>query len=263
MRSVRFGVIALVALLAGCQSNGGRVPVMNAGETGRAGANIYIVQRGDTLYSIAFRFGLDYKALAANNRIEPPYTIFVNQRISVATTASAAADKRPSPPAKVAGRSKNSNNTKNPVASTRPSQPIPPPIKAPQADDSNIKWRWPTDGTVVGPFSLTGKINKGIDIKGKSGEGVRATADGVVVYAGGGLRGYGKLIILKHNERFLSAYGHNESLLVKEGDSVKAGQVVAKVGGTNGDADLLHFEIRRDGKPEDPMGYLPPRKQDS
>ncbi|MEX2365684.1 MAG: peptidoglycan DD-metalloendopeptidase family protein [Pseudohongiellaceae bacterium] len=102
-----------------------------------------------------------------------------------------------------------------------------------------------------------------MDIRGRIGDPVRSTADGIVVYAGGGLRGYGKLVIVKHNERYLSAYGHNQSILVQEGDEVKGGQIVARIGGPNGDKDLLHFEIRQDGKPEDPLHYLPALGQDS
>ncbi len=111
---------------------------------------------------------------------------------------------------------------------------------------------------MVGQFSARGKINKGIDIHGKPGQTVATAADGVVVYAGGGMRGYGKLIIVKHNDHYLSAYGRNHRLLVKEGQSVRRGQKVAEVGvGT--DQDTLHFEIRRDGKPENPLRHLPDR----
>ena len=106
-------------------------------------------------------------------------------------------------------------------------------------------------------FSTTGKVNKGIDIRGGLGESVAAAADGVVVYAGGGLRGYGKLVIVKHNDHFLSAYGHNRAILVKEGEKVKGGQVVAEIGSSGPGKEMLHFEIRRDGKPEDPLLYLP------
>ena len=110
---------------------------------------------------------------------------------------------------------------------------------------------------MVNSFSLNGRINKGIDIRGKLGDKVRAAADGVVVYAGGGLRGYGKLVIVKHSDSFLSAYGHNRKIQVKEGDRVKGGQVVGEVGPSSSKQEMLHFEIRRNGKPENPLLYLP------
>jgi lipoprotein NlpD len=110
---------------------------------------------------------------------------------------------------------------------------------------------------VILAFSTTGRVNKGVDIRGRLGESVAAAADGVVVYAGGGLRGYGKLVIVKHNDHFLSAYGHNRAILVKEGEKVKGGQVVAEIGSSGLNQEMLHFEIRRDGKPEDPLLYLP------
>ena len=106
---------------------------------------------------------------------------------------------------------------------------------------------------------MTGKVNKGVDIQGELGESVHNAADGVVVYAGGGLRGYGKLVIVKHNDRFLSAYGHNRAILVKEGEKVKGGQIVAEIGSSESNLEMLHFEIRKDGKPEDPLIYLPNR----
>lgn len=243
--------LLILAALAGCGSTH-RVPVLTAGEL--PSSNIYIVQRGDTLYSIAFRYGLDYKALAAANGIGHPYTIYVNQRIRVVADGSRVAVKDSGPPPGAPRPAKKPTVTAKPATTPR--------IVTPRTSDSDIAWRWPYDGTVVGRFSLSGKVNKGIDIKGKIGEPVRSSADGVVVYAGGGLRGYGKLVIVKHNDSYLSAYGHNEKILVKEGDVVKGGQVVAKIGGARGDTDLLHFEIRRNGKPEDPLRYLPSRSQD-
>lgn len=238
----------ILSALAGCHGNGIYVPVFQAGE--KQGTDYYVVQAGDTLYSVAFRYGLDYKELAAANNIEPPYTIYIDQRIKLhRRNGEVARDSGPAPgPAPDLSKS---GHTQPPTAT--------PKIVSPQVADSEIDWRWPYDGEVITVFSLAGKVSKGIDIRGKTGDPVHSSADGIVVYAGGGLRGYGKLVIVKHNDRYLSAYGHNQSILVKEGDKVKSGQVVAKIGGPNGDKDLLHFEIRRDGKPEDPLAYLPPR----
>lgn len=226
--------ILCLVLLAGCA---GLPAVYNSVTTGT-----YKVRGGDTLYSIAFRYGLDYKSLARINDIQPPYTIYVNQVLKL--RGSARLPEKDSGPA-----------GKPPAtASTRK---LPPPIEVPSKPIS--AWRWPLKGTIISPYSLKNPINKGIDIAGKKGEKVFAAADGVVVYAGGNLRGYGKLVIIKHNDNYLSAYGNNDSMLVKEGESVKAGKAIARVGKSASDVEMLHFEIRRDGKPVDPMRYLPAR----
>lgn len=123
----------------------------------------------------------------------------------------------------------------------------------------NIDWRWPTDGQVSGEFGQGGSITAGIDITGQKGQPVRAAGPGIVVYAGSGVRGYGNLILLKHNDQFLSAYAHNDSLSVKENDVVEAGEVIATMGDSDADAVKLHFEVRRDGQPQNPLDYLPSR----
>lgn len=230
-----FSIIAPLLLLAACQGTGVYVPVSGAGEAHRHGNRLYVVHRGDTLYSIAFHYGMNYKDLARFNNIHPPYTIYIDERLRLPAVAA--------PHREVA------------VSATSA-----PRIETPDVPDSGIDWRWPYNGAVVNDFSMTGKINKGIDILGKPGGDVRSSAAGVVVYAGGGLRGYGKLVIVKHNDHYLSAYGHNAVILVKEGEQVSAGQVLAKLGTADGADELLHFEIRRDGKPEDPLKYLPQRQ---
>ena len=205
-----------------------------------------MVHHGDTLYSISFRYGMDYKQLAAINNIHPPYMIYPGERLRLGSaSAPAIADSGPTGPVNISDHDTG------------------PRIEAPTVPDSGIHWAWPYDGTVVNGFSLSGKINKGIDILGKPGAKIRSSAPGVVVYAGGGLRGYGKLVIVKHNDRYLSAYGHNARIYVKEGEQVKAGQVLSSLGKANGVNELLHFEIRRDGKPQDPLRYLPRRQNTS
>lgn len=124
---------------------------------------------------------------------------------------------------------------------------------------SDIDWRWPHGGTVIAGFSTSGKVNKGVDIAGKSGDDVKAAANGSVVYAGSGLLGYGNLIIVNHSEHYLSAYAHNRKILVQEGEDVEAGQVIAELGSTGTEKPMLHFEIRRNGNPVDPTRYLPRR----
>jgi lipoprotein NlpD len=145
---------------------------------------------------------------------------------------------------------------------TQPSTPVktPPAVKPlPPTQRSASGWIWPTNGAVIGRFSSNGSLNKGIDIAGELGQPVLAASDGSVVYAGSGLRGYGELVIIKHSDTYVSAYGHNRRLLVQEGQKVKAGQNIAEMGSTGTDRVKLHFEVRRQGKPVDPLQYLPRR----
>lgn len=228
-------LLLLVFLITGCA---GLPPIY----TVAGGTGTYVVRKGDSLYSIAFRYGLDYKSLARINGVRSPYTIYVDQLIRL--RVSAKSPKKDSAP--VATQS-----------STRPPSKV---SKAPPAPSALVaSWRWPLKGEVINRFSLAQPVNKGIDIAGDIGDTVKAAADGVVVYAGGNLRGYGQLVIVKHNDSFLSAYGNNEKMLVKEGEKVKAGKSIARVGKTAANVEMLHFEIRRDGKPVDPLRYLPTR----
>jgi lipoprotein NlpD len=245
-RAVLFSMLmfGLVLTLSACGGSRIYVPGIGESEQGKLGAGIHVVQHGETLYAIAFRYGLDYKGLAAANRIRAPYTIFVNQRIKLTTTTAKA-------PRNVASK-RQENSSKAKVIVAKKQAPT-------KSSESNLQWRWPVAGKVISGFSLAGKVNKGVDIRGRLGESVFAAADGIVVYAGGGLRGYGKLVIVKHNDKFLSAYGHNRAILVKEGEKVKGGQAVAEIGASNSNQEMLHFEIRRNGKPENPLLYLPAR----
>jgi lipoprotein NlpD len=156
-----------------------------------------------------------------------------------------------------------------PVPPTAPPTATPPPVENPPASTpiiasgatrsaGGINWRWPADGTLIKRFA-SGDAIPGIEIGGKSGDPVRAAADGVVVYSGNGLVGYGELVIIKHSDSFLSAYGHNRKRLVKEGEKVKAGQTVAEMGSSGATRDELQFQVRRDGNPVDPLQYLPPK----
>lgn len=224
------------------------------------------MQKGDTLYSIAFRYGLDYRRLAAGNGIAAPYTIYVGQRLQLreadppARTASASSTRKgatqasasapgPAPPgAKPTPVTKPSSKPATTASSSRPAAAVGGPVKT---------WRWPTSGKVVRGYSST--VHKGIDISGKRGDPVEAVAAGQVVYAGTGIVGLGELIIIKHNDVYLSAYGHNSRLLVSEGTEVKAGQKIAEKGSSGTDKVRLHFEIRKEGKPIDPLRLLPRR----
>ncbi|KGE05042.1 peptidoglycan DD-metalloendopeptidase family protein [Pseudohaliea rubra] len=251
---------AVLGLLLGLAACGGNppAPIEDRGAAGgidRAGR--YTVASGDTLYSIAFRFGLDFRGLAAANGIAAPYTIYPGQRLALKTSPAPAAQKtaRPPVPREVA----TATPRVTPKAASRATAPAPPPrpTAAKVSDAPVASWRWPAAGKVARGFSST--VHKGIDIAGAKGDPVRASAAGSVVYAGAGIAGYGQLLIVRHNPRFLSAYGHNDRLLVGEGEPVAAGQRIATRGSSGTDSVKLHFEIRRDGKPVDPLSLLPKR----
>ena len=226
-----------LVFLSGC-GNTGTVPV-------RDGSNwdspqYHRVKSGDTLYSISWRYHLDYKSVAETNDIKPPYTIYVDQKILLL------------------GKRSSKTEKENNIA-TRKKKPVLTDTKPKKMTSSkdNLSWQWPIKGKVIKDFSLSGTINKGVGIKGTLGQRVNAAADGMVVYAGGNLRGYGKLIILKHNNRLLSAYGNNQEIRVSEGEEVRVGQMIAKLGSSASTAEMLHFEIRVDGRPANPLNYLP------
>lgn len=240
---------------------------------------MHVVQKGDTLYSIAFNYGFDYHELADLNGIKDPSVISIGQEIRLfpGRPASPPAEARPSElpikeqpklvkyayseaamaqiekvqeapkprPAEVAPAPK-------PVAAT----PVAAPAGTDDGENADLDWSMPTQGKLIAGFSEAAN-RKGIDIAGKLGQPVVASAPGKVVYSGSGLRGYGKLVIIKHNNTYLSAYAHNDQVLVKEGQSVTRGQKIATMGNTDTDQVKLHFEVRRFGKPVDPAKYLP------
>jgi lipoprotein NlpD len=256
----------LIAQLAACGGHS-RAPVED--RSGRTGSPVagdgYTVQRGDTLYSIAFRYGLDYRRLAAANRIPAPYTIYPGQRLSlreadpprVASSQASTRRTAPAPPA---------TSTPAPTAGA-PAAAVTKPSSAAATTAGTVtktatsapvgQWRWPSGGRVIRGYSST--VHKGIDIGGNRGDAVVAVAAGHVVYAGSGIVGLGALLIVKHNDVYLSAYGHNDRLLVTEGDNVTAGQKIAEKGSSGTDSVRLHFEIRKAGKPIDPLTVLPRR----
>ncbi len=208
-----------------------------------------VVQRGQTLYRIATENGITALDLALWNDIAPPYTIYPGQRLRLypraGRTASAPRSSSTSrPPARTAA-------TTSAPASTAP--------VSEQQIAGAPSWRWPTEGNVITGFASGDPTRQGVDIVGSEGQPVRAAADGVVVYSGSGLVGYGELVIVKHNEQWLTAYGHNRARLVNEGTRVKAGDQIAEMGHSGAARDMLHFEIRYNGKPVDPQVYLPRR----
>ncbi len=264
--------LVLSTLLVGCSSSKTsdvRVVDRNKSVAQRPAVTTgqYVVRPKDTLFSIAFRYGWDYKALAARNNIPTPYTIHPGQTIrfdgrtgSTSAPVASATDSTPSSSLKTTVIRRQPNGATTSTAVVAPSvasKPTPAPM--PPAGPAPTGWGWPSNGILIGKFSSNGSLNKGIDIAGDLGQPVLAASDGTVVYAGSGLRGYGELVIIKHSETYVSAYGHNRRLLVREGQQVKVGQTIAEMGSTGTDRVKLHFEIRRQGKPVDPLQFLPRR----
>ena len=216
---------------------------------GCGGFTYHRVQPGDTLYSISWRYGLDYREVAGWNHIQSPYTIYNGQLLRV------------TPPIGQKRRvvSEPAITRAAPVMNA----PVAPATRSPSSTTSSapLKWLWPVKGRVKQTFSETDLSRKGIDIGGKSGQSIVAAAAGNVVYAGSGLLNYGKLIILKHDDNYLSAYAYNRALLVKEGDVVAAGQHIADMGNKTNGVAMLHFEIRYDGRPINPLKFLPAQRQ--
>jgi lipoprotein NlpD len=258
---------------------------------------VYRVNKGDTLYSIAFRNKVDFRDLAKWNNVDSSYTIWPGQELRLsppdqgrpapaaspvhsAPVVAAVPPPHPSTPpvaqasqpgfqsvngADAVPAPATTTNTPVVVAGKPAESVVPPPAASTPIIASGatrnaggITWRWPADGSLIKRFA-SGDAIPGIEIGGKSGDPIRAAADGVVVYSGNGLVGYGELVIIKHSDSFLSAYGHNRKRLVKEGEKVKAGQTVAEMGSSGATRDELQFQIRRDGNPVDPLQFLPPK----
>lgn len=332
--------VVILASLVGCAGSG-RAPVEDRRASAKSSTVQYVVQRGDTLYSIAFRYGLDYRKVAEVNSIGAPYTIYPGQTLylwKVSSSPAYVAPARATPPpaslpgpipvptapgqaaagasgvvvnavpelaipeqsapvqagpppvaaagiAAVTGGGADAAPASTPVGmapvpgsvpvatppgpvaappptpppAVAPSAPSPPPPAPPPLNPQGkvSAWLWPASGPVTRGYQSN--VHKGIDIGGERGDPVRAVADGVVVYAGTGIVGFGELLIVKHNDIYISAYGHNDRLLVGENAVVRAGQTIAEKGSSGTDTVKLHFEIRKEGKPVDPLKLLPRR----
>ncbi|WP_457807644.1 peptidoglycan DD-metalloendopeptidase family protein [Kushneria sp. EE4] len=361
MRQVTLGSsVVLMAVLGGCAQINNPPAVEDASfNQSSMASGIYHVQRGDTIYSIGWKTGIDFRRLASLNNLEPPYALEpgqalrLNDSVSAPSMSSASAassaggsgthatalsgapgsdsgggdDSWLSPDEGTISRNQNTGSASGTTSQGQLSQSAvgaatgvgaaagsaagsssaggqgsdsgqgsgdnsqrPAPSQGSgsssasgsgQSDTggaavagkttsedrsdrtytptSNIKWQWPTEGNVVGDFGDKTNLTAGIDIAGQKGQPVKAAGPGIVVYAGDGVRGYGNLIILKHNDHFLSAYAHNDALNVRENDVVRQGETIATMGSTDADSVKLHFEIRQDGQPKDPMQYLPDR----
>lgn len=298
-----------VTLLAGCRASGNRrapvedrlassyrAPVEDRGEASRKSSTAtavskpvvqhepekrnktYVIQKGDTLYSIAFEHGLDYREVADLNNIKNPGAIQIGQQIQLAEAEPAASDKAVMQTSALSAIKNQPKVGKLPYSEQAVAQiealqqesspaiavavaPVAakPAIDSAQEKDSGaddaVQWSVPTKGKLLSGYSESAN-RKGVDIAGNKGQAVLASAAGKVVYSGSGLRGYGKLVIIKHNKTYLSAYAHNDKILVKEGQSVSKGQKIAEMGNSDADQVKLHFEIRKFGKPVDPAKYL-------
>lgn len=233
-----FAMITVLFFLSSCSDRNGFAPVVESQwKRFDRNARQYTVKRGDTLYSIAFRYDVDYRQMAAYNQLKSPYTVRIGQVLRIMPPTRHIQKLTPRPPSR-------------PVLRTAQSA-----INVPSPVQSNASWVWPARGRVVAHFSPERGI-KGINISGKKGDKIYAASSGVVAYSGSGLAGYGNLIIIRHNSRFMTAYGHNLRNNVHEGQTVQKGQVIADMGVINRRYWGVHFEIRQLGKPVNPLSYL-------
>lgn len=276
MRPLRYLMVtAMAALLAACGSTG-YVPIQDLAintSTGTASVvlgykpkapAVYTVKAGDTLFAIAWRYGWDYKKLAQVNKIASPYTIYVGQKIAfnaasasqIATPTKSTSSTSSTSSAKAVAKTSSSSQPTQ-VSKPKSTTKVVSPVVKPYKGVSNVAWQWPLQGRLVATFNGRSETSKGVDIAAQPGSSVLAAATGQVVYAGDGIQGYGNLLIIKHNDTYLSAYAYNNRLLVKEGDLVKRGQQIAHSGKGPKLDGRLHFEIRKDGKPVNPQSYLP------
>lgn len=265
----KLSLTVLTTLLAACAEGDNFAPVTDISHIEPLPASgVYYVSAKESLYEVAWRYGLDYRQLADINHIPAPYTVQVGQMLclkeSIAARRCAAVTAQPLIPAPP-----EANKIALPVTSTSSSSStgtidVKPVVSQPivaqremSAMEASNGWVWPAKGQIIGEYSPK---NKGINIAGRLGEPVYAAASGMVVYSGDGLRSYGNLIIIKHNSSYLSAYAHNDRMLVKEGDAVRQGQKIAELGNTGTDKPMLHFEVRLDGKPINPMTLFARKK---
>lgn len=267
-RGLAPALLVLSIVLAGCSAgwNPHDDPQRASGSYQVTPDGYYRVRQGDTLHAIAFSFGKDWRDIARWNGIRAPYTIYPDQELWLTAPADGSARTTTATAEQTGSKVDTPDGvtiTKAAPAKGSGSKTYDAPVAAkpasPQIAADPDAWLWPTEGRVISRFKPNDPARKGLDIGGKEGQAVVASAEGQVVYSGSGLLGYGELIIIKHNESLLSAYAHNRKRLVKEGDAVKAGQRIAEMGSNDRNQAMLHFEIRSNGNPQDPLKYLPGR----
>lgn len=276
-----FLIIISLLLVSGCHRHHRSAPVAKTPTTivkrQLNSDGSYYVRKGDTLYAIAFSYGVDPMDVARRNRISSPYTIYPGQKLMLSAPVTSTRNRDNSSgvqitavktPGQVTTKTVKSPTSSSPAkpetakstpattpgGTAKKADSAPPPVSS-KADPKS--WKWPTSGRVIRGFVAGDPARNGLDIAGKEGQAITASSGGQVVYSGNGLIGYGELIIIKHSEKMLSAYAHNRVRLVKEGDQVWTGQKIAEMGRNSGDEQLLHFEIRALGKPVNPLTYLP------
>lgn len=264
-------LLAVSLFIFGCASSS-NTPIESRSQPPTRKINTHVVETGDTLYSIAWRYETDYKKLAAINGIRPPYTIHKGQRIKLSGSIPASITSTPnSNPRSSEASSEISTRTVPARTTSVASSPAPASQAATSSARNSSKeprlpalpasvqgWNWPLNGRVIKSFG-SNDLTRGIIIDSSAEKNVKAAAEGVVVYSGSGVRGYGNFLILKHSDLYLSAYAYNSELLAKEGDQVRKGQKIALAGKDVDGKPRLYFEIRKDGKPVDPVRYLPKR----
>ena len=246
MKNARLIILLLfviMALISGCAQKKNHTPVRQYKRDLTTGVRVYTVKKGDTLYAIGLRSSRGYRRLAYWNKLKSPYKLKIGQKIKLYSPVASGKNKKKSLASRKITKKKRSTLQKR----TRLSKERKKLLK--------LTWQWPLKGKIIKTFAQSG--NKGIDISGKSGLRVRAAEAGKVVYSGHGLAGYGNLLIIKHNDTYLSAYANNRKLLVKDKEIVKKGQAIAEVGNGTSYKTSLHFEIRKNGKPVNPVLYLP------
>jgi lipoprotein NlpD len=272
MRTAHIALLGLVITLTACFS-AYQSPVAEIDDPRFLDSDrIHRVNAGETLYAVAWIYDLDFMHIARANGLSSPYTIIPGQILNVdprahplVTTTQAGSGQAVASPTRQQPALTHQSLPQGYSSSPAPRSSLPAPAPQPvqvtpvRVQQGPINWDWPYRGTIVGNFDAVGVESKGIDISGRKGDAILAAADGEVVYAGSGLLRYGELLIIKHNDLFLSAYAHNDALLVREGERVTRGQKIAELGSTGVDRDMLHFEIRQEGQPVDPLTYLPPR----
>ncbi|MEW6994360.1 peptidoglycan DD-metalloendopeptidase family protein [Colwelliaceae bacterium MEBiC 14330] len=277
-----FTCFIVTTTLTACSSRNTPAPVSSIYSTSVLGernrneikSSQYTVKKGETLYSIAWRANSDFRKVAKLNNISSPYKIYPGQKLilsqkQVKKSTKVSNDKVSHKNLTKSSTANRKNSQKNTLASTK-KQAYGENVSA-SKDKKNSKlpsekfsqkisrWQWPVKGKVVELFSNRAQGNKGIDITNSRGSKIKSAAKGKVVYAGNALRGYGKLVIIKHNDDYLSAYAHNDRILVKEQQQINGGEVIATMGDTDADKVMLHFEIRFRGKSVNPLKYLPKR----
>lgn len=273
-RIARLGGVAGLVALAGCSGPTTKAPIVEGGDVGgristpssSATGGTYVVKPGDTLHGIARTTNVDFETIKRLNNLNDPNQLMVGQVLRLSATGGAKAPSGAAAAGPV-GTIKTGPATSmqprpldEPAAGAKPDAASPPAVVAgpttPAPDAGAINWAWPASGALIQTFTTS---TKGIDISGTPGDPIKAAADGKVMYIGNGVRGLGNLVIVNHDNGFITVYGHNRSLLVKTGQTVKRGDKIAELGQTDTTSPRLHFEVRRRGTPVDPLRYLPPK----